>query len=1059
MNKNLGSGKIDFPKLEKIISRQRLFKQLDASQDKLITWVSGPPGAGKTTLLSSFLVAREIPYLWLRCDKTDNDIASFTSYLSFAAEKIQRGLGKSLPSFTPEYAEDIKPFVLNYFRKLSENLKHETIVVLDDFHEVQKNSPLSEMLSSIAEEFSGPHALVIISRKPAVETLARAQVNQQLLNIEWKHLQLTEDETREYVSIQGKEKDRPRIKLLHKICKGWFAALKLILLSNSKVGEEESTEEPLDQTLFFNYLAQETFNHLPWKQKSALMLLAQIPSITREHLNLVSNQDYTTTELEKLLKQQLIQEFSSPVLHYKFHPLYREFLVKQAEGQLSESNRNQLIFNAADLLFKQGFYYESAELYMQLNHYEKLAELVLLNGNEMCKQGRFTELESWLNHLPKQLFEPQPWLQYWRAASMLTTNHEKSQNEFEQVFEKFLELEDVQGIYLSWLGALEACIYSFKFHFLEGWIERYEHIRKLFPKYPSLEIRMRVMGGCLFAYFLGYAPSDGIDSILNKCYRLVRFVPIPELRLIVGSNLLMCLYMKGDGFKAARIVKLVQPHLQNENIAPFMRLLAHVAILMNELSKPLEEIQLIAQQALDLAEETGIHRFDCMFKLHMAFPMLVEGKVTEGKELLEKLFEDDPPQVKLDIAIHTAMHGIIDAMLGDLEAANENISDGIVILDDIGHKLLNGSFNTVYAEILSETNKFEAAQKCLRESSDLAVTLNSRALEFNVQLSKAVVAMEMQDQACALSAVSRCLLLGKNNNLHTWIGIRRDNIFKVCHLAFEHNIEREYASKLIEIYKLTFPKHIPIVESWPWKLKVRVFKEFDVDIDNESFSAKNKSQSKALELLQVLVAMGGRNVDSWRITEVLWPDAEGDAAHHSLETTTHRLRKLIGKELVEVSNNKLSLSAQHCWTDMWQFEEYVDQIQTQLKQGEKIDHMCSLARKFVGIYTGDILSNVGAVWAEPIRDKARMQLMSTVGQVTDYLYLKTKYDEALSILNQVILHEPMQEGIYHQTMLAYQALGFSTKALDIYRLCEQNLHKNQGISLSSQITQLAESLK
>ncbi len=52
-----------------------------------------------------------------------------------------------------------------------------------------------------------------------------------------------------------------------------------------------------------------------------------------------------------------------------------------------------------------------------------------------------------------------------------------------------------------------------------------------------------------------------------------------------------------------------------------------------------------------------------------------------------------------------------------------------------------------------------------------------------------------------------------------------------------------------------------------------------------------KAQRKPLALLQALVAFGGQRVREDRLSEALWPDADGDAAHQALSTTLHRLRR------------------------------------------------------------------------------------------------------------------------------------------------------------------------
>ena len=42
-----------------------------------------------------------------------------------------------------------------------------------------------------------------------------------------------------------------------------------------------------------------------------------------------------------------------------------------------------------------------------------------------------------------------------------------------------------------------------------------------------------------------------------------------------------------------------------------------------------------------------------------------------------------------------------------------------------------------------------------------------------------------------------------------------------------------------------------------------------------------------------LIALGGREASEERLSNALWPDADGDLAHESFTITLHRLRRLM----------------------------------------------------------------------------------------------------------------------------------------------------------------------
>src|SRR6202789_2151283 len=79
---------------------------------------------------------------------------------------------------------------------------------------------------------------------------------------------------------------------------------------------------------------------------------------------------------------------------------------------------------------------------------------------------------------------------------------------------------------------------------------------------------------------------------------------------------------------------------------------------------------------------------------------------------------------------------------------------------------------------------------------------------------------------------------------------------------------------------------------------------------------------KPQELLQTLIAFGGIEVSSGALIDALWPDSEGDAAYHALESTLHRLRQLLGaRDAILMEGSKVSLNRDQWWVDMWEFED------------------------------------------------------------------------------------------------------------------------------------------
>src|SRR3990167_4148966 len=111
---------------------------------------------------------------------------------------------------------------------------------------------------------------------------------------------------------------------------------------------------------------------------------------------------------------------------------------------------------------------------------------------------------------------------------------------------------------------------------------------------------------------------------------------------------------------------------------------------------------------------------------------------------------------------------------------------------------------------------------------------------------------------------------------------------------------------------------------------IRIFTlgRFEILREGDSVRFVRKVQRKPLELLKAIISFGGKKVPEDQITDTLWPDAEGDMAHQSFETTLYRLRRLLGNDMVIVlQGGQLTLDDKYCWLDTWAFDQICEKME------------------------------------------------------------------------------------------------------------------------------------
>src|ERR1700722_8183243 len=109
---------------------------------------------------------------------------------------------------------------------------------------------------------------------------------------------------------------------------------------------------------------------------------------------------------------------------------------------------------------------------------------------------------------------------------------------------------------------------------------------------------------------------------------------------------------------------------------------------------------------------------------------------------------------------------------------------------------------------------------------------------------------------------------------------------------------------------------------------------------------------KPRELLQALIAFGGIELSAGVLIDALWPDSDGDAAYHALESALYRLRQLLGaRDTVRMVGGKVRLSRDQLWIDMWQVEEELRQL-----SGSEANDIERIGRLRL-LYSGDFLQH------------------------------------------------------------------------------------------------------
>jgi LuxR family transcriptional regulator, maltose regulon positive regulatory protein len=212
---------------------------------------------------------------------------------------------------------------------------------------------------------------------------------------------------------------------------------------------------------------------------------------------------------------------------------------------------------------------------------------------------------------------------------------------------------------------------------------------------------------------------------------------------------------------------------------------------------------------------------------------------------------------------------------------------------------------------------------------------------------------------------------------------------------------------------------------------------------------------KPQELLQALIAFGGTEVSAGVLIDALWPDSEGDAAYHALESALYRLRQLLGaRNAVRMEGAKVSLNRDQLWVDMWAFEE-----ELQRPHDQEVTAIERIGRLRL-LYQGHFLQHeTEKHWVLKARQELRDRLLRAIRAAARECEHARRWEDAANLYRSGIELDSLNEGLYRGLMLCHQELGDHSEALQAYGRCRELLTRFLGVPPNAKTQALYHSVR
>jgi len=1065
-----GLAKLSPPRLSNILMRDRLFEKLERLREYPVIWISASGGAGKTVLAASFLKQQSGDYIWYQIDEGDKDPAAFFEYLGLALDQYGAEKVDALPVFTAEYRKSIEAYSRNFSRQLYQQLGENGYLILDNFQDLPDDAETHKVFRQFISEIPPFFNIIVLSRSEPSANYLRFRANGILTVLDSNDIALNTDETEDICLSRSSVSDKKTRKKLaadiYRFTKGWAAGLVLMLEQSVEKNIPSQLAGQKNNSLIFDYFAGEIFQKESIDTKNFLMKTAFLPFFTLDVAEQLTRNPESEMVLQNLIQRNYFTYRSALVADaYEYHPLFREFLLSRVETFFNVRDLVNIEIHAGELLDESGWYAEAASLYCQAKAWDRMAKLVCRQGYHLIQKGRHALLHQWLQSFPMEFLEKEPWMEYWLAMSLQSTNTRDSRNHFIRVFEKFSQQGNLRGQLSAWSGIIETYIYDFaSFMELDHWIEVLEKILSDGEAFPDEALNARVSMAMFTALMYRQPYHARMEYWEGKVREVIFNTPDVTQRLDLGSQLLLYYTVwTGDLPKATVLLKVLRQSTQPEKMTPLSMILwyATEATYFWKTGDPVSSIQWV-KKGMAVADTYDLHAYDVLLLASGIYASCAQNKLEQAAVYRQKMEASLNRSRLIDVVHYHYLAAGLAIVNGELGMAREYAETALEAAHHSGALYPETLSRLILALCLIRQGNLSEVVFHLNRIRDLAEKINSHSLSYLNRLVASEAAFSCGETERGLSFLKEAVAherdLGRVHHGFWWDRSLAEN----CIQALSQNKEVSFIQQLIRSHGLipgTAPLHL---DNWEWPIRIYTLGRFSISHYGEPLSFTPKASKRPLELLKVLIAHGGRQVSQETLIETLWPDSEGDAAAQSLYTTTHRLRKLVSEHGIVMQDGRLSIDARYIWVDNLAFLRIAGRLQDLLVMSEQADQeeINKMGTQLYQLYKGDFMGKgeVNATYV-PMQERLHLRFLKLTEMLGHYWQQQGDLEKSIACFENTLEIDPVAEELYQGLMQTYCQSGRTADAVSLFQRCRKNLATQLGVSPSKATVDIYQTIK
>lgn len=874
---------------------------------------------------------------------------------------------------------------------------------------------------------------------------------------------LTAEETHRLVREYLKE-DLPESVLddLHRKTDGWISGLLLMVKRGVMETDNSRLKRLKTPEAVFDYLGHMVFKTIRESHRNTLMRLSFLSAIPAEAAKTLADQSAPAL-LERLVKENAFtnRDTAEPP-HFRFHPLFQEFLQNRAREALPPEALKQLMFASSGVMMEYGYPESAMPLYFQSGYLEDAAGQILKLAPDLIRQGRCASIGNWIDQLPPDSITNQPWLLFWKGVCSLQSAPVHAGPLFDTALSQFEKRKDPAGCFMALSGALDALTFQFdRFHGMDRYLDRYGRFQALFGDPAEPEIQIRLTSAMLNALVLRRPDSAEIETWRRNGMDILHQVKDVNLTVNIFMPLIILAIMKGDLPRAGHLLDMFSK-VSHKKSTPLAYLI--LQDLKTFFSWSVGEFKTgfcAAEKGMAVEKETGIQLIFLGLRVHGAACAMGMSQYT----VAEKLLDEIAPRLDREGIWMQGLYHLIRSWLvflkGDAPAQRFHAMQCMEKEKSAGNPAVIAESHLGVGVMLMQHRRFDMARHHLDRSLELADHFDSRQDRFMALLFRSALGFEQQKDDAALQDLTAALELGRRQRYVYGFLWHPRQMARLCAEALKRNIETEYVRSLIRHHDLRLDIPPLDIRSWPWSVEILSLGRFSVRVNTVPVSFPRKAQKRPLSLIKYLLCSGGLDVPEHHIQDAMWPDSDGDRAHNAYTTTLHRIRKILGsRDCLLQQDGTLSFNPHRVRTDVQAFNVFYDTCTRPDKTAAAMSSQDIDARlhRLMELYGGALLPGEEHAWILPVREQLRSRFLEVLQTLGEQLEQQNKWAQAATWYQKGVDREPVLTSLHYRLIRALIRAGHPDRALRCYRAYQALSRAMPALPFSERIRNLAAGL-